>query len=166
MAFSTDEFVWVCRKVGLWKHDGHPHGTNKTQRLVLLVLLVSAGGFPIWVGCTVGGMSTRRLPYSGGRIDLVGNKSSFRAVVRFGKDRRHGFSSVHAPNGFRWDCRVAAINSRTRLRRASMRSTNWKSVSRSTHSGGTSPAIAHRVVSGKNSIRLNHGSNDSHPHTF
>lgn len=68
-------------------------------------------------------------------------------------------------SGFRWDCRTAAINSRTRFRRASMRSTNRKSVSRSTHSGGTSPAIAHRVVSGKDSIRLNHGSNDSHPQT-
>src|SRR5207302_6586228 len=95
----------------------------------------------------------------------VGNKSRLRPVVRFGKDRRHGLSSVHAPNGFRWDCRTAAINSRTRLRRASTRSTNRKSVSRSTHSGGTSPAIAHRVVSGKDSIRLNHGSNDCHPPT-
>src|SRR5579883_2297087 len=73
MLFAADELVWVYGKVRLWKHGRHPHGTNKTQGLVLLVLLVSAWVKP-WCGWAArqAGMSTRRLPCRGGRSCLVG----------------------------------------------------------------------------------------------
>src|SRR5581483_122018 len=83
----------------------------------------------------------------------------------FPKLRRHGFSSVQAPNGLFGDRRVAAISSRTRLRRASMHSMSWASSSGSTHSGGTSATISHSLSRSKDSIRLSQGSNDCHPQT-
>src|SRR5579871_871200 len=100
---------------------------------------------------------------------VSGNESDFRIVAMgdevFPELRRHGFSSLHAPNGLWGDLWTSVINSRTRLRRASIDSTSWASFSSSTHSAGTSAAISRSVSASNDSIRLSQGSNDCHPHT-
>src|SRR5262249_53430761 len=101
---------------------------------------------------------------------VFGNKADRRPVA-VGDEvlpelQRHGFSSVQALNGLCVDLRTSAINSRTRLRRLSMRSTKSLTAFGSIHSGGTASAIALSWTSGKLSIRLSQGSNECHPVTF